>query len=266
MTFSVKTTFESDKEYKELIKQYLAIFESFKPTVYDDKLGSDEKDKAGTGKLTIGHGFNIEERSVVAQVLTTVFNVKINKQIVDLFLAVTKDSLLKVSEQQTKLDELLTSITNGAFTSFSLTESQSSAVLDELIKDAISEVDKVLTFEELPRSAERAVLVSFAYNQPALLGDNLINAIKAGNRAAAWFEIRYNSNGNVEASNRRYIESALFGLYQDVSNVSASEAQDIISFLTANNNAALNQIHKEENEDNSLSLHHAHYASQLIAA
>lgn len=66
-------------------------------------------------------------------------------------------------------------------------------------------------------SWEKAVLVSLAFNAPRLVGTGLRTAINAGDRAEAWFEIRYNSNGgesrNRGIAKRRYIESETFGLY-----------------------------------------------------
>ncbi|MCC6143926.1 MAG: hypothetical protein IT368_08980, partial [Candidatus Hydrogenedentes bacterium] len=52
----------------------------------------------------------------------------------------------------------------------------------------------------MPQSRERAALVSLAYNNPALLGNALGNAIINGDRAEAWYEIRYNSNKNALAA------------------------------------------------------------------
>ncbi len=70
----------------------------------------------------------------------------------------------------------------------------------------------------LANSLERAVLVSMAFNNANLLGTGLQTAINTdGDRAEAWFEIRYNSNAGASASTgiarRRYLESEIFGLY-----------------------------------------------------
>ena len=72
----------------------------------------------------------------------------------------------------------------------------------------------------LAKSLERVALVSLAYNSSGLLGTNLKAAINANDRAEAWFEIRYNSNGGDSReksgrgiARRRYIESEIFGLY-----------------------------------------------------
>jgi Ca2+-binding RTX toxin-like protein len=66
----------------------------------------------------------------------------------------------------------------------------------------------------LPNSKELAALYSLAYAVPSLVGNNLITAISAGNRAMAWFEIFYNSGNqnSLGAMNRHGAEAALFGL------------------------------------------------------
>jgi hypothetical protein len=71
----------------------------------------------------------------------------------------------------------------------------------------------------IPESRERAVLFSLAYNSKTgktnLLGPSLKAAVQSGDRAEAFYEIRYNSNGNDDGgiAKRRYIESHIFGLY-----------------------------------------------------
>lgn len=52
----------------------------------------------------------------------------------------------------------------------------------------------------VPQSYERAALVSLYFNHYSLIGPKLEEAINTGNRAEAWYEIRYNSNGGTSAS------------------------------------------------------------------
>ena len=73
----------------------------------------------------------------------------------------------------------------------------------------------------VPLSDERVTLFSLAYNNPDLLGPGLRTAISAGNRAEAWFEIRYHSNKEDGVpfetrkglQKRRYLEAEMFNLY-----------------------------------------------------
>lgn len=80
----------------------------------------------------------------------------------------------------------------------------------------------------IPNSTERAVLFSMAYNAPSLLGPKLKAAILAGDRAEAWYEIRYNSNGGGHAgiANRRYVEAEQFKLFAREGTATTAEALD----------------------------------------
>lgn len=78
----------------------------------------------------------------------------------------------------------------------------------------------------IPDSREREALFSLCWNAPSLLGPKLKAAIEAGDRAEAWYEIRYNSNGNGIAglANRRYVEAETFGLFDTEGKASFAEA------------------------------------------
>lgn len=67
---------------------------------------------------------------------------------------------------------------------------------------------------------EYKALMSLYFNNPAFIGPKLRAALTAGDRAEAWYEIRYNSNVKdvavqAEIAKRRYYESAVFGLYDN---------------------------------------------------
>ncbi|WP_156819981.1 hypothetical protein [Synechococcus sp. PCC 7336] len=91
---------------------------------------------------------------------------------------------------------------------------------------AIFEPDVDGAISGVSNSLERTTLVSFAFNGGiGLIGPGLTAAFNSGDRAEAYYEIRYNTNFefNIGAisgpgiARRRYIEAATFGLY-DVSN------------------------------------------------
>ncbi len=83
-------------------------------------------------------------------------------------------------------------------------------------------------------SNEMIALASLMWNGPppgspnSLIGPKLINAINNGDRAEAWYEIRYNSNGDGQHTNRRYQESDQFTLY----NTSAIESDYKAAYRT----------------------------------
>jgi len=68
-----------------------------------------------------------------------------------------------------------------------------------------------------------------------ILGNAIKRDIDAGNRAEAWYELRYNSNAGASRSigiaKARFMESSLFGLY-DAGNVSYDEATNIFQTVT----------------------------------
>lgn len=97
----------------------------------------------------------------------------------------------------------------------------------------------------IPDSKERAVLFSLAWNQKsgatALLGPNLKSAIQNNHRAEAWYEIRYQSNGDALAgiAKRRYFESEEFGLYQNPESVGVEEAKAVFQMYTKHQSTIL---------------------------
>jgi len=104
---------------------------------------------------------------------------------------------------------------------------------DRLLSASMPEYERPIAGLNMPMSQERAALVSLVYNRGA--GSYAANmqpfrdAVAAGDRAEAWFEMRYNSwgsNATAEAGlrKRRVMESELFGLYNDPNNVTAEEA------------------------------------------
>ena len=97
-----------------------------------------------------------------------------------------------------------------------------------------NEVDKI------PNSYERIALTSMAYNQddtkPLLVKatGKLLTAMISNNRPEAWYEIRYQSNGDKlpGVAKRRYYESQLFGLYDNANSVSEEEAKKVFAMYT----------------------------------
>lgn len=95
---------------------------------------------------------------------------------------------------------------------------------------------------------EFAALLSLKFNglSPVVRDSNgnylrnrkMLDAILQGNRAEAWFQIRYNSNGNDLAglAKRRFFEADTFGLYSagaSRSTISDAEAKDVFRMYTA---------------------------------
>jgi GH24 family phage-related lysozyme (muramidase) len=91
----------------------------------------------------------------------------------------------------------------------------------------------------VPESRERVALLSLFYNAESLIGPSLVDALRSGDRAAVWFEIRYRSNkerytaDGPGVARRRYVESEVFGLYKDPQNATLEEAQAAYAIVSA---------------------------------
>lgn len=120
-------------------------------------------------------------------------------------------------------------------------------IFDELSKGYEEDLTRLLSNSEFttePYPRERLALISLTYN----LGQSgvtetasLINENTDEARIEAWFKIRYNMNGTTGTANRRYLESAIFGLYPNGA-VTADYAKKVVDKIIGN----LDQIQTEE--------------------
>jgi len=144
-------------------------------------------------------------------------------------------------------------------------------------------------------SQEKAVLLSMAWNSPGLLGRDLGNAVNKTdpaqrNRAEAWYEIRYKSNKDGGAyittgylnpdptkrvdtglAKRRFMEAALFGLYDDpnTTQASAEEAKQVYRMLQTHRQEILNyeNVYGElPIDDMAVTFDRARRGNQIVAA
>ncbi|MFH2044151.1 MAG: hypothetical protein ABIK92_03275 [Pseudomonadota bacterium] len=118
----------------------------------------------------------------------------------------------------------------------------------------------------IPNSNERITLLSLTYNNVIGFKDiaqtkpkstKLLAALQFGNRAEAWFEIRYNSNGDKlpGIAKRRYYEADYFDLYETgtlTEDEKILQAKTIFRMFT---------IHKDE-----ISSYDITYGAQVTAA
>lgn len=82
----------------------------------------------------------------------------------------------------------------------------------------------VALYHSLSNTREMAALMSRAYRGPLTINRDLVNALNRGNRAEAWFTIRYrlttsNPDHIKGIAARQYVESQVFGLYNDPNEV-----------------------------------------------
>jgi GH24 family phage-related lysozyme (muramidase) len=103
----------------------------------------------------------------------------------------------------------------------------------------------------IPDSREREALFSLCWNAPSLLGPKLKAAIDAGDRAEAWYEIRYNSNGNGISglANRRYVEAETFGLFDSDGKATLAEAVRAGQMLARHHETVLSYENRYDPDD-----------------
>ena len=106
-------------------------------------------------------------------------------------------------------------------------------------------------YAAVQNTREMAGLLSLAYNAQTLIGPGLTNALWQGNRAEAWYQIRYQSNelgwkhinGQMNSdiaqgidkglAKRRFAEAEYIGPYTDPANPTPNEVQNIFAMLQA---------------------------------
>lgn len=179
----------------------------------------------GDGKATIGWGYTFNRDN----------NVEIWRR-----------SGIELSERDWKL---LSAIDRGAKEARTGLGLQFSARLDaadsnRLLRASLAEFERPADRLRMPLSDERIALTSVAYNRgPGALtgtrGGNehpVMAAIRGGDRAEAWYQLRYNCWGTLENAEgglrkRRFAEAQVFGLYDDPAEVSPDEARNVISMF-----------------------------------
>lgn len=225
--------FENHETYADERYDFLKLFEDEKHEVYVDS----------ENYITVGVGFNLHEYSVLETVLQYGFGldltIETNRQLRDSIWTITSQEYeaTDVPSIQAQLDELMN---NAVARDFCVDSTMCRTIFDQLTHEIYEpKVDNFLETKAsgycLPNSKERIVLLSLGFNTRAgetdLLGTNLGAALREGNRANAWFEIRYNSNRYREngIAKRRYAESSLFGLYNNPNDISDEDFYDVIA-------------------------------------
>lgn len=223
-----------------------------------EQAGTMESEAYTDGKSipTIGVGFNIQELGVISEILNTAFAIPKAEQeaLAKKLQKVTQKSWepgLKGSAAATLHDELNEVMADYKLThssapaTFTMTSIQIKNVFNALVPEFEKKLKNFNTnykLTDLGPSLEKLALLSLGWNTrdggATLLGANLGRAIAAGDRASAWYEIRYGSNGPKSSANggvakRRYLEAHLFGLY-DGSVATADEARGTYIMLTKN--------------------------------
>jgi Ca2+-binding RTX toxin-like protein len=221
-------------DYDALRLAIIGLLEGNKPLPYFDT--------AKPRQVTIGIGFNISDKSVRDSVFA---RMGIN------ILSAVATNLANVITSGTYNGQLIANLPAGggpgardyelraaldrAFGgSFAMTPQQ---IADEFVSQATARQNAITVSTGVPTNTlEMIALLSAQYT--GVFGPNIKAAIQNDKRAEAWFELRYASNADTKHTMRRYLESELFGLY-DNNGVSTTDAKDIYSMLTKHRNEML---------------------------
>ncbi len=209
----------------------------------------------GIGVPTVGYGYAMVIKGYDAQSNSTVWKVKseLEQDFQQLGITITEDNdqvLNSIANtlnngNQTQAIQLITELDNNVA---NLTEAQARDLADIETDRAMGSVKarfiKYLgqetgndLYNHLQGSQEMLALTHMSYNSPSTIGPNLTNALNDGNRAKAWYEIRYNTNPDSPVQDglakRRYLESEIIGLRDGSANqMEMDEAMNIYQTFT----------------------------------
>lgn len=168
-----------------------------------------------------------------------------------------RDSGLELSEEQWQLLARIDAAPASAKTGLGLgfTRQLSAEDSDSLLRASLAEYEVPANSVNMPLSDERIAVVSLAYNRgPGNLTGTasgtvpehpVMEAIRQGDRAEAWYQIRYNCWGSDKPDEqyphrlsnegglrkRRFAEAQVFGLYDDSENITPTEARAVYRTL-----------------------------------
>jgi Ca2+-binding RTX toxin-like protein len=151
---------------------------------------------------------------------------------------------------RTALDKVLSDHGFSGHFAFS-TLLQMRTALDGISTTSTVESSLNISDVDMPSSEERAAVFSVAYEGVDVT--SILDAILLkGDRFQAWYDIRYDSNHDSEATSaelhatatRRYIQSDYFELYNDPGNVSYDEAYDVGRGYQVHRNQILSYEHR----------------------
>ncbi|MBD9437123.1 hemolysin [Pseudoxanthomonas sp. PXM03] len=168
--------------------------------------------------------------------------------------AIWRESGIELTQQQWRTLAAIDAASVGDRTRVGLTFTRqlNAAESDQLLRASMAEYEGPANRLQMPLSDERIALVSLAYNRgvgmlSGIPGSGvpehaIMGAVRDGDRAEAWFQMRYNcwgSNSEAEAGlrKRRFAEAQVFGLYDDPGNVTPGEARNVYRMY---------QLHRDE--------------------
>ncbi len=176
-------------------------------------------DTANPPRATIGYGFNIEVSDyllLVLEQLGIVNDTMTDAQII----AIRNEFQTAINNTPDGNAPALVANLNQVasrygVSQFSINKDQGYTIYTEIVADKETRLDALLNNSLAHNSREYVAVMSLFYNGESLVGQKLRSAVINDNRSEAWYEIRYNSNGDRGHASRRYTESDMFNLYDD---------------------------------------------------
>ena len=214
--------------------EFLTSLESYVPRVYSDSKGIP----------TIGVGYALivyneatktwlrRDQGLVSSSVGVTFTPAYNINITAV-LEIFNNSKLTSKQKASAASQLIPPYTKGedsnsldvmGFTISNIPQARN------LFNFVVPEFEKILidklgenTWSQYKGTKEGVALLSLAFNAPGLIGSKLVGAILSGDRAEAWFQIRYQSNrlngvGQYTRNGlqkRRYLEAEMFGVFNE---------------------------------------------------
>ncbi len=208
-------TYNTEQEHAEAVVELISRTEGHLDEATDTK----------DGEITIGYGYTFSRSNhvglwTIAEIPLTAAELSVLRR-VDMAKTIVEKNLIAFSDFTKKI-----------------THDQARALLRHTYQKYEGPAGEL----HMPLSPERAAFVSLAYNhgvEDFLSGRmaDFCQAIRNGNRAEAWFQIRYNALGNSDPmfiyrkAKRRYLESQVFGLYDNPQIMDIQEASSVFRML-----------------------------------
>ncbi|MCK9546661.1 MAG: hypothetical protein M0Q25_08165, partial [Sulfurospirillaceae bacterium] len=235
--------YDSKQEYLEALRQFLGGAEGSSATVYDD----------GVGVPTIGHGYALLVRNNIGQLARRSWESDFGAAGINFTVAeqeVLNDLLDDILASPSQISQLLQNY-NDNDNAFNLLGNQQINLYETSINTYIVQANNWINGVQAGASAvfanskEMIAFVSLAFNGVLATSTGLRDAVISGNRAEAWYEIRYNTNSGTSRSlgiaNRRVAESDMFGLC-DSGSLTEDKAKEIFRMYTRHKGHAGNNV------------------------
>ncbi|UZJ43658.1 hypothetical protein OOT55_13465 [Marinimicrobium sp. C6131] len=207
------------QNYEDEVRSVITEGEGFERTVYDD--GVNHIPTIGYGyALIIDNGDNWVVKSTLEDDLESLgVTLSLGDQLIldQIASALNGDTETTAEEIMDDYEFDLTVDEDEANSLFDAERERAENAIEDQLARHLNPERAAEIFTNLSETHELVALTSLVYTNYTLIGPGLSSALDEGNRAEAWYEIRYASNGGDDAgiAKRRYHESHIFGLYDE---------------------------------------------------